>query len=69
MPSSLSALTQERCAGKVQEVGVARSWCRRKFVTPGAVLGRPGAPILGYELYCVHSLQPEFSLIREDRNW
>ena len=35
-----------------QEVGVAGSWCRRKFVSPGAVLGRPGAPVLGYDVLC-----------------
>ena len=51
-----------------QEVGVDGSWCRRKFVSPGVVLGHPRAPVFGYELYCVHSWQPEFSLIWEDRN-
>ena len=39
------------------EVRVAGSWCRRKFVSPGAVLSRPGAPVLGCELYFVHSWQ------------
>ena len=62
------ALLQSVWFGRSCQKFAPGSWCQRKFVSPGAVLGRPGAPVVGYELHCVHSWQPDFSLIREDRN-